>query len=1061
MKRIFAILTLLFLISWTNVKAIGWTGSGTSGEPYQITTDVELALLATNVNGGNTYAGTYFKLMNDLSLSAYSNWDPIGNDYPIFFMGVFDGNNKKITGLSITNEWGVFLGLFGNIHSGCEIKDLTIEGCSVTGYDPVGALVGNVYLDERDKAIKITNCKSSGTVSAHYYVGGLIGLVQRSNGIGGDINTVLITNCSSSATVSCSEENAYAGGLIGSITADDITSTPIVRNSYATGSVTANRNSNNSGGLIGFIRGSKIENCYARGNISATGLGGFAGGFTGYVTGSSITNCYSTGAITGTDINVLGFIGFNDTAYGESLGMPWSITSCSWDKDTSGKPTSGGTEVGKTTLQMKTQGTFDGWDFTTPVWKIDGTNNNGYPYLAYQTFPAPEIDVKQSTTAIADGTGTFDFGSHATFTNTDIEFTIENTGAVASTLGNFTVTGDNANQFSVQGTAPTTVAASGTATFTVRFAPTSGGSKSATISFDNQDANENPYSFALTGSGIPTLTWDGSESSNWNTSGNWNGNAVPVQTDNAIIPGVGITNYPVVNELSASPAVCNNLTINSGGKLTIAAGKALTVNGNLTSSADSTGLVLKSDINGTGSLKILGSVSAPASVQRFASLNRWYLVSSPIGTQTLKDFIDKNTDIPVLSNDANTYGIRDYATGALSNWNDYFTNNYLTTNSAREMGVGKGYLVRTYTDGSPKTLNFQGNLNSQGNLDVTLIKSGTNGWNLIGNPYASAIKIHDGTSEIEATPDNFINANDAKFDDVAYGVYFWNDASSPKKFDVINNINKPITYAQVGQGFFVRAKAAGSSTMSFTTPMQFHKGDEALKSTTIANPKIELIASLSGQSASTDILFVEGATKGLDRGFDAGILKADPSFALYTKLVEPFDAEFQLQCLPINQYNNLVIPIGLDSKSAGEIVLSVQTVQLDPNCKVILEDKLTHTFTDLSKESYKAAIAANTTGAGRFFLHTGDIISGLEDQELAAGKLTAYANGNKEIRVLGEVGDGAVATLFNGLGQVVLTKKLGAGNLNIIGLPNLISGVYLLNINDNGAPQTIKVMVRK
>jgi hypothetical protein len=47
------------------------------------------------------------------------------------------------------------------------------------------------------------------------------------------------------------------------------------------------------------------------------------------------------------------------------------------------------------------------------------------------------------------------------------------------------------------------------------------------------------------------------------------------------------------------------------------------------------------------------------------------------------------------------------------------------------------------------------------------------------------------------------------------------------------------------------------------------------------------------------------------------------------------------------------------------------------------------------------------------------------------------------------------------LGQVVLTKKLGAGTLNIAGLPNLSNGVYLLNINDNGTPQTIKIMVRK
>ena len=113
------------------------------------------------------------------------------------------------------------------------------------------------------------------------------------------------------------------------------------------------------------------------------------------------------------------------------------------------------------------------------------------------------------------------------------------------------------------------------------------------------------------------------------------------------------------------------------------------------------------------------------------------------------------------------------------------------------------------------------------------------------------------------------------------------------------------------------------------------------------------------------------------------------------------------------------------------------------------------------KRQYKAAVVANTAGTGRFYLHTGDIVSGLEGQVLADGKITAYAKGNKEIRVIGEVGEGAVATLYNGLGQVVLTKKLGAGNLNIIGLPNLRSGLYLLNIVNNGTPQTIKVMVRK
>ena len=53
------------------------------------------------------------------------------------------------------------------------------------------------------------------------------------------------------------------------------------------------------------------------------------------------------------------------------------------------------------------------------------------------------------------------------------------------------------------------------------------------------------------------------------------------------------------------------------------------------------------------------------------------------------------------------------------------------------------------------------------------------------------------------------------------------------------------------------------------------------------------------------------------------------------------------------------------------------------------------------------------------------------------GKLNAYSRVTKEIRILEEVSDDVLATLYNGLGQVVLTKKLDAGTLNVIGLPNL------------------------
>jgi hypothetical protein len=45
----------------------------------------------------------------------------------------------------------------------------------------------------------------------------------------------------------------------------------------------------------------------------------------------------------------------------------------------------------------------------------------------------------------------------------------------------------------------------------------------------------------------------------------------------------------------------------------------------------------------------------------------------------------------------------------------------------------------------------------------------------------------------------------------------------------------------------------------------------------------------------TVIKFIEGTTAGLDVGYDAGVFKAEPTFSIYTKLVEDNGVEFHLQ----------------------------------------------------------------------------------------------------------------------------------------------------------------------
>jgi len=122
---------------------------------------------------------------------------------------------------------------------------------------------------------------------------------------------------------------------------------------------------------------------------------------------------------------------------------------------------------------------------------------------SYESPYVPEINLKQGATDIADG-GIYDFGSHTAGTDTDVEFAIENTGTANLTLSGdpiVTITGADADRFSVQAQPTSPVAPAGSTTFTIRFSPTSTGSKTASIAIANNDSNENPYDMTLTGTG--------------------------------------------------------------------------------------------------------------------------------------------------------------------------------------------------------------------------------------------------------------------------------------------------------------------------------------------------------------------------------------------------------------------------------------------------------------------------------------------------------------------------------------------------------------------------------
>ena len=98
-----------------------------------------------------------------------------------------------------------------------------------------------------------------------------------------------------------------------------------------------------------------------------------------------------------------------------------------------------------------------------------------------------------------------DFGSVEVGEDNSHTFTIRNLGAADLTGLGVTFDGADAVDFTITATPGAPVAPGGSTTFTVKFTPTAEGERTAALHIASNDADENPFDIALTGTGITNL----------------------------------------------------------------------------------------------------------------------------------------------------------------------------------------------------------------------------------------------------------------------------------------------------------------------------------------------------------------------------------------------------------------------------------------------------------------------------------------------------------------------------------------------------------------------------
>jgi len=257
----------------------------------------------------------FFRQESNLDMSCYANFVPIP-----YWEGVYDGNNKEISNISITRNV-TNGGLFGQVNlnadqgtggpnTRAELKNITLRNPKVvctltTGTNNVGALVGNYQ-----GVNPIVNCHTIGgsVTGSNNNVAGLIGMMLQTTA------SVVVENCSNEGTsVTTPEAAGSVGGLIGYMEFTDLSHSGTVRNCFNTGTVTG---FNALGGIVGDVNGNVIlSHCYNSGTIdqknlsTTTGASAagsiMAGGITSRLRGTTTQAppraeyCYNTGEVRG------------------------------------------------------------------------------------------------------------------------------------------------------------------------------------------------------------------------------------------------------------------------------------------------------------------------------------------------------------------------------------------------------------------------------------------------------------------------------------------------------------------------------------------------------------------------------------------------------------------------------------------------------------------------------------------------------------------------------------------------------------------------------------------
>ncbi len=569
-------------------------------------------------------------------------------------------------------------------------------------------------------------------------------------------------------------------------------------------------------------------------------------------------------------------------------------------------------------------------------------------------------------------------------------------------------------------------------------------------------------------------TWIGGESNDWYDLRNWSGShpfwGPPGTSDNAgLYKWTDLGNETSLNDqlsvngflLSSSSSFTlnnsfivsgaalfeNNYTLtggynlNSAGSLEIGNGKTLTIpyDGQLTvtSTLENNGtLTIQSNSSGTGSL-IHNTDNVNATIERYITGNK---------SLSAMTYHDVSVPLTQASNPTSNLFLGSYLyyfDETQNSSNNGWVN--MGTSTTNPLTVSRGYMIY-YPAGSSNTYSFTGLMNN-GPFTATTsytstAASGNKGFNLVPNPYPSAIDWDNGNW----TKTNIDNA-----------VYVWNSEVSTSNYAAYVNgsgTNGGSQYISPGQAFFVHANAL-SPVLSMDNTIRLHNTVSFLKKDSVLPDLLKIHADAGGASDEIVVRFADGATMGFDSQWDAYKMSGGTNAPQLSSLTAD-GISLAINSLPLGA-GEVVVPLNFSFSAATDITFTTSGMEsFSPSTSVYLEDKSLSKMVNLRQDpvytfSYQAGSAVD-----RFNLHFNGLTGIRENNTDASGK-AFINNGLIYLDVPSMQGQIAEITVYDMLGQVIRRQEKTMDGIISIEAP-LAQGVYIISVSSKGRNFVTKII---